>query len=413
MIHMHQTTAIQSQKVQPEPKQKSPYFLVDPERVAQIPAQQVKDKFKTIRLGADQMQAYIVQCAGVNGRLADVGRISTHGPNAVADRTTLSRRQATTALAQLVEAGFLEPKETLERGSLPGRVKPTFVVDSTHPGYLGVSQAFLHGRLDQKRAKLGTLKHLIQYVEDSSGIPISLAKMDAIQLYLALLSEQDFAQYSGVDPSLVGALCTRVSSPDDNRLSHSSDCAGVELMTVQVPKELAFHPDFARQILSYGSPGQDMPSDEDRFKLALKNLRRSELLYDAFVLWDGDPTADALRYEPSVIGTLHVGKQRDKNLEDHLEEEMEKLVRDLIVETGTRFDRNDWRVYVPGDSVLRTVVQEHQVARARVMKQIRVRHWGYDANNLGALETDSARVRGEVSRLRKIRKRIINPSEAE
>ena len=103
-------------------KNGAPFFLINAARVAEIAQHQVKDGQS---LAHDEMQAYIAQWAGVDSKLSQLGRISTHGANALSKRTSLSIRHAKAVLKNLVEAGFLVPAGEIQHPSCKRPANPS------------------------------------------------------------------------------------------------------------------------------------------------------------------------------------------------------------------------------------------------------------------------------------------------
>lgn len=385
----------------------APFFLINAARVAEIAKHQVQDGLKVQPLAHDEMQAYIAQWAGVDSDLSEFGRISTHGAKALSKRTELSIRHAKHALGNLVQAGFLVPANGIQHPSLPPLVDTTHKVDPQHEPDLAIAQSFLAEKLDDRREKLGSLRHLVLHAEGAAGIWKSTAVMDAIHLFLSLHMAQDFERYAGVDPQLVGTCCERlpwqIGTLAESRAIVLSEFQG---LAVEVAKKVQPNPGFVKEVMSYWPSDDDMAPEQERFNQALKNLKNSDLVYDAYVLWEGDPTKVSLRHQPSVISTLHVSTPQDRRLEDQLESDLEKIVGQLQPHLNVGYIGHSAKALDPDPGHFRTIVQTHLASTACIVKQLRVRHWAHDANNLGALEVDAQRVQREVSKFHVIKNRL-------
>lgn len=346
-------------------------------------------------MSSNELLALLAQCAGVCSMISHDHPTSTHGRGSVAKRTGLGERAAQRALDNLVAAGHLRPAPAAPHGVLPGRVEATYLVDAAINGDVKLSSDLLQE--PQGDAPLReTLTHLKENIAVADGIPARPALVDAICVFLALHQSQDFNECSGVDPYLVRGFCSPIKPEEDGPgtsairpLVGQSDWS---LLTVRKEQLWTIDSAFVENTIPTIKV-DDLTEDKTvRFRHALAQLRRSHLVHDVLVVWDGEPIPDTTRTAPTVWSTLYVGKRRDMEREFQLID----AVHNAAFATGT-LDRDRYMSAHSDDQVEKTgryryVVPTHMATTARLVPQLRARRWGYTADTLKGLQGDAARV---------------------
>lgn len=381
---------------------KQTYFSANSEVILNVPR---KAGVGGTLMGAHEMLVSLAHTGSICSAVSGQQPTSTHGERSIADQTGLGPRSVRSAQNHLLAAGDLCRAPAAPPGVLPDHVTTTFIVEAAKCPDLQLSSDLLQKTRSHGSALPETFAHLRHEIGTCEGIPAQAALIDALSVFIVLHREQDFADFSGVDPHLIHSACLPIAPGEDgagtNAFRQVSGCPGWSLVTVNKPtvrvngtNEADWKIDsaFIDRTLPDLDP-KEVPADKaTRFRHALTQLRRSKLTHEVLVIWDGDPLQTQTRFRPEVWSTLYVGGRRDTDHELRLID----TVHDAALATGT-LERaihmghgSDHQIEQSGR--YRFMAPTHIAKHATVVTQLRARRWGYTKRSLASLASDAARV---------------------
>jgi hypothetical protein len=251
---------------------------------------------------------------------------------------------------------------------------------------------------------------MIDVINGNDDIPRSQAVMDAILLYAALLKEQDFGGFAGVDPQILHGKFVPIDPTDVNCERSEDTLYGYEpvvvipeinslLVTVRATDEYKETPwtttkQFIFDLL--GNPARDQITELDliaqRFWWSLRQLRDIRLVYCAAILWEGDPTNQQQRRTAEPLATHTIEDAWAKDYDPSITKDINRLLwRNGLVEDFAP-DGNGGSYFVPkGANHYRYIVSKKRQNHVHLIRQLRVQHWAANASTARGRTIEQAR----------------------
>jgi hypothetical protein len=354
--------------------------------------------------GYNEMAAYIVLCSGVNSKQRN--RLCTHGAKSIALRTGISYRTAEKAIDWLTKEGFVreptqdEPQFLSKTKSRSTTVR--HVINDEQFLDVAVSNQFV----SQTGGHDSPLKRIISQVDNEGNISRSVAVMDCIILFAALMKEQDFADCAGVDPDIWHQRFepAEESDADFDQMTDVPNSNGV-LVAVQGVDEYTTTNGFIFDV--FGEPSLDDAHRElirKRFWYALKELKRLRLVYRVLVLWSGNPLEPKQRKKAEPIATHYINDAWARTIDPHLQTEVHKTAW----RTGARDTAMDFNGDQTGPAFAHTgkyryIVNKNSVDTIFLVGQLRVRWWANNESNVQGRNIEHRRTNAKKDELARLR----------
>ena len=356
------------------------------------------------------MAAYMVVCSGINVR--DGKLYSTHGAKSVSQRTGMGYRIAENALTWLCEQGFLQAPDPsgemfLGKGkNLVTQVR--WMLNLTPSDFdVAISNLAVQGIGGDVSSPL---KRLLTDVDGTQEIGREQAVADALILWLQLMRDQDFDAYAGVAPLRHHVLYEPATSNgreeylylDDGHVCEVSDTNGV-LVTVQDTQEQTTDWRYIRQMAAIEEQ-VELADDKrqeirDRYWHAIGQLQRLSFVYEASVLWRGNPLDARKARQAEPIATIYINDSWGRKSDSLALPDINRLVwRKQAVPNEYEFD-SDGQLLFHTDNYLRYVVAKTQVQHTILIKQLRVRYWAANEATVTAREIERKRTEQMIASL--------------
>jgi len=354
--------------------------------------------------GYNEMAAYIVLCSGVNSRQKN--RVCTHGAQSVALRTGISYRTAQKAIAWLTANEFVReptPNEPSFLSKTPSRITTVrHVINDEQSLDVAVTNQFI----DPTKGNDSPLKKIISQVNNFGSISRSVAVMDCIILFAALMREQDFADCAGVDPDVWNQKFkpAEEDETDFEQMTDVPNSNGVLVAMQEVEVEETTN-NFIFDV--FGEPASDDAHKElikKRFWYALKELRRLRMIYRVLVLWNGNPLDQRQRKRAEPIATHYINDAWARTIDPFLQHEAHKAAwrtgaRDISMDFNG--DRSEPAFVHTGK--YRYIVHKDSVNTTFLVGQIRVRWWPSNESNAQGRNIELRRTTAKIAELEKLR----------
>ena len=354
--------------------------------------------------GYNEMAAYIVLCSGVNSKQRN--RLCTHGAKSIALRTGISYRTAEKAIDWLTKEGFIrEPTqdEPLFLSKTPSRSTTVrHVINDEQFLDVAVSNQFVN----QTGGHDSPLKRIISQVDNFENISRSVAVMDCIILFAALMKEQDFADCAGVDPDIWHQKFEPAEEGDSDfdQMTDVPNSNGV-LVAVQEVDEHTTTNSFIFDV--FAEPALDDSHRElikKRFWYALKKLKELRLVYRVLVLWSGNPLDQKQRKKAEPFATHYINDAWARTLDPHLQHEVHKTAW----HTGARDISMDFNGDQAGPAFAHTgkfryIVSKASVSTIFLVGQLRVRWWAANESNVQGRMIEDRRTNAKKDALSRLR----------
>ena len=354
--------------------------------------------------GYNEMAAYIVLCSGVNSK--QTSRLCTHGANSIARRAGISYRTAEKAIDWLTKEGFVrEPTQDEPQFLSKTKSRSTIVrhvINDEQFLDVAVSNQFV----SQTGGHDSPLKRIISQVDNKGNISRSVAVMDCIILFAALMKEQDFADCAGVDPDIWHQKFepAEESDTDFDQMTDVPNSNGV-LVAVQGVDEETTTIGFIFDV--FGEPPLDDAHRElirKRFWYALKELNRLRLVYRVLVLWSGNPLEPKQRKRAEPIATHYINDAWARTIDPHLQTEVHKTAW----RTGARDTAMDFNGDQTGPAFAHTgkyryIVNKDIVSTIFLVGQLRVRWWANNESNVQGRNIEHRRTNAKKDELARLR----------
>lgn len=322
------------------------------------------------------LAAYIVLCAGVSGRH---GRYCTHGAKSIRDRTDMSYRAAENALEWLHENGFIHPpgegeSKFLGKGQSRAMMVRWVLADG-HDLDVAVSRQFIEG-IKGHPNKQPLRKMLADIDGNGHSITRGQAITDAIILYAALMKEQDFDGWGGVDPS-----AWRQQFEPDHENGYITEMPGSNgvMVTVKESEQTFSTRKFIEKVMG-PMPEDEVGSDlvRERFWSAARTLNNLRLTYRVLMLWQGDPLDPKTSRHAAPIATQYINDSWARKLDPHLQYEVNLAAwrtgaRDAYSDFGEA--RMTGSLPFTGSGSYRYMVRAGAEKNCSLLGQLRVRYW--------------------------------------
>lgn len=360
--------------------------------------------------GYRDMAAYIVICSGINA--VNDRLYSTHGAKSVSQRTGMGYRMAENALTWLCEQGFLQapdPNGEMYLGKGKSLVKQVrWMLNLTPSDFdVAISNLAVQGIGGDVSSPL---KRLLTDVDGTQEIGREQAVADALILWLQLMREQDFDAYAGVAPQRHHVLYEPATSNgreeylylDDGHVCEVSDTNGV-LVTVQAAQKQTTDWRYIRQMAAIEEQ-VELADDErqeirDRYWHAIGQLQRLSFVYEASVLWRGNPLDAHKGRQAEPIATIYINDSWGRKSDSFALPEINRLVwRKQAVPNEYEFDPHGELLFHT-DNYLRYVVVQTQVKHTILLKQLRVRYWAANEATVTAREIERKRTEQMIASL--------------
>lgn len=343
------------------------------------------------------LAAYIVLCSGVSGRHLD--RYCTHGAKSVSDRSGISYRRAENAIEWLEEKLFIrKPSENDPQflGKVSGRANTVrWVLDDADGLNVAVSRQFVYGV--KGSAKGAPIMRMLEEISGDDEITRGQAICDAIVLYAAMMRDQDFDAFSGVDPSAWHQEFEPIEDDDDGDGSvHETPIPGTNgvMVTVKEVDETSTTWGFIYKVFS------ETPKDEEhkkqlssRFWHAVRQLRNLRLIYRVLVLWQGNPLDAMQRRKSEPIATQYINDSWARQYDPHLQYEVNRAAwrsgaRDAYSDFTT--ERETGSIPFVGSGRYRYIVKK-PANNIHLVGQVRCRYWPANESTVRARGIEKTR----------------------
>ena len=329
--------------------------------------------------GHNEIMAYMVLCGGVNG--LKTSRITTHGAKSVKDRTGMGYRAAEHAIEWLHKNGIITPvKPDSQQSQQSKKDRPRWVVNDDSPD-VAIARDFLDGYATKSKP---TLYRLADEITVTPNCGKSRALIDAILLFLRLMQEQDFGEWAGVNPRYWHQVFQQIEE-DDELPPPVVDVPNTDsaLITIQGHEEDTTCIEFAETVISNSASDDDLMA---RFWGAIATLRRLRLIYRCLTIWDDDPTNKYVGRQATPLATLYVNDAWARDYELQAQDEVHRAswrtgAMDSCSETEFEFNKQTGAVTYVGNGRYRYIISNSLMERARVIGQLRVRHWPANDEN--------------------------------
>lgn len=320
-----------------------------------------------------EMAAYLVLCSGVSGKHRV--RYCTHGASSISKRAGIGYRVAEQAIEWLLEHGFIRKPAEGEPGHMGksasrGLIVRWVIVDEQPD--VAICRQFTDGVREGVKSPL---QHLLTDIDGTEDILRSRAVMDALLLFAAMMKEQDFGEWAGVNPAVWHQpfVPVEVGEGDDfsEHITPVNGSNGV-LVTVKQAEVLYGNTDFMRQAI--GTEGDSDAALAARFWHAAEGLRRGRLAYRVMVIWSGNPTLPAGRRHAEPMATLYVNDRWARTYDPQVQFDVNRAVWRTGTVGNEDFDEEGSPVYAYTDRY-RYIVKAGQESKTNLIGQLRVRYW--------------------------------------
>ena len=358
--------------------------------------------------GYRDMAAYIVLCSGVNGKANN--RASTHGAKSIADRSGMSYRAAENSMEWLQAAGIIKPAENLTPpdSKRPKASVPRWdILDERLD--IAVARQFTERYPNSTRADT-PLQRMIDGISGNDNIARSQAVMDSILLYVALLKEQDFGGFAGVDPKIIHGEFVPIDPTDVNCEQSLDSFYGYEpvlaipeinssLVTVRATEGYTETPWTTTQGFIFdllGNPEHDQITELDliaqRFWWSLQQLRDVHLAYCVAILWEGDPTNHQQRRTAEPLATHTIEDAWAKDYDPSISKDINRLVWRNHIAEDFNSDGDGGIAFMPKSANhYRYIVNKKRQNHVRLIRQFRVQHWAANESTAHGRAIERAR----------------------
>lgn len=321
------------------------------------------------------LAAYIVLASGVSGKN---GRLCTHGAKSIEQRTGMTYRAAEGALEWLEEAGCIrKPQEGeakfLGKGNSRGQAV-RWVLQDADDLDVAVCRQFVEGI--KGHANMPPLKKMLAEI-DGNGHSITRpqAITDAIILFAALMKEQDFDGWAGVNPE-----AWRQEFEPDHEEGHLTAVPGTNAVMVTVKESDDGEARWKFLEKLYGPRPEDeaeRASITSRFWLAWHALRSLRLTYRVLILWQGDLSNAKTARQASPIATQYINDSWARKLDPHLQYEVNRAAwrtgaRDAYSDLSARETES---IPFVNSGSYRYMVRSGAEKNCTLIGQLRVRYW--------------------------------------
>ena len=361
--------------------------------------------------GYRDMAAYIVICSGIN--VVNDRLCSTHGAKSVSQRTGMTYRTAENALRWLCAEGFIRPPEDGVDEHL-GKVKSRntevrWVLPLTSSDYdVALSNAAVQGIGGNKRSPL---QCLITEVRGTDDIGREQAVCDALILWLMLMREQDFDAHAGVSPSLIHIAYEPVTGEEGEDMEyfaegHTLPIAGTNGMLVCMKPKKNRIAQVSHLHAFTGKTGVDEKLEQaekdelaSRYWHALKELLRLSFVYEAAVIWSGNPLDQRKGRQAEPLGTLYINDSWGRSSDSFALEAVNRVVwRRQVIPNEFEFNTDGELTFSP-KNYLRYIVAESRLAHTMLLTQLRVRYWAPNEATVLGRELDKKRTEQMIASL--------------
>lgn len=344
------------------------------------------------------LAAYIVLCGGVSGRHS--GRYCTHGARSIADRSGMSYRRAENAIEWLEESQFIRKpseKDPQFLGKVSTRANTVrWVLDDADALDVAVSRQFVDG---VKGSAKGTpLMRMLEEISGDGEITRGQSICDAIVLYAAMMRDQDFDAFAGVEPSAWYQEFEPIEDDEDGDGSvHETPIPETNGVMVTV-KEVDF------ESTTWGFIGKvfpETPTDDEhkkqlssRFWHAARQLRSLRLIYRVLVLWQGNPLDAKQRRKSEPIATQYINDSWARQYDPHLQYEVNRAAwrsgaRDAYSDITT--EKETGSIPFVNSGRYRYIVKKSTTNNVHLVGQVRCRYWPANESTVRARGIEKTR----------------------
>lgn len=322
------------------------------------------------------LMAYLVVCGGVDGNKTP--RLSTHGALSVSNRIGVGYRVAQRALQWLQTHSFISSVkyEQSEVTNHKRRLNKWLVHDSVPD--IALSQNFLNSNRKNSTPSLLRLSSEVSCTEYCSR-PEAL--IDTLLLYIRLMQEQDFGEWSGVNPEYWHSLL----QPAEENSKIQIDGTDYHLVSYLLGDEAKIDAQFISDLFPC------IDSEEGvlrKFHNALENLQRYGLVYQCINIWSHNPI-DFPYAEP--LGTLYIKNTWARDFDKQALDTIHKVVWETgAIPREEMFNKDGSFVFVNSEEY-RVLLRSKQLQKVCLVTQLRVRHWPSNSENCNGRQREYER----------------------
>ena len=335
------------------------------------------------------MMAYIVLCGGVNGHKSP--RTSSHGAKSVSKKLAIGYRAAQHALNWLQENMFITKANSSKTEiSCAKRTIEQWVINNDSPD-TAVSQQFLNGYVKESTPPILRLALEIRITDYCNR---SQALIDAMLLYTRLIHDQDFGEWSGVNP----VYWHHVLRPIESSTS-VADIEGTDLilLRLRLGDDL---PNVDLNLLHNVIANADSQEVRmQRFCDALATLKETGLVYQCITIWSHDPVSSS---DAEPLCTLYVRNRWAREFDMQALNDVHKLAwkTQTLPSDELAFDKAVGTPNFVGTGIYHAALKKSQLKTACVVCQLRVRNWPNNEENWNGRWREQERTRHYIESLR-------------
>lgn len=369
------------------------------------------EKIVTQKNSYENLVVYTILSYGVDNKLAPIDamvRLSTHGEKSISTRSNLTRKKIKNSLLDLEGMGLI--RNIRGESSTKDDYSPTFeILRCEDDEYIEVDSTFVNTSVNSKGPS-----NLFKILESSPNCPISSnggnafkqARVEILFIFYKLLKEQNFEDFSGVNPELFGInLCNIDDNSEVNwfndDLCHDGKLFLVKEATVDKKFDYQWVEDSLKNVLNECDACMN-----DRAVSVINNLFNQKMVKSIITLWCDDVLGAVLN-NPMESKRSNIRKKDPSELSIHVRSAaIEKLISEGYEKSGFfnrigdfKLDDHDNDGFFGEKYSFLFLVGKKISEKIQAKQHLRVAYWAKNEDKFRELKSEDLRNKDYLQKL--------------